>query len=94
MGSLQWLSTQSRPDILFEVNQLQHTTNKRVIESSLAAETHAALLAHGLSRFVQALLVESRFGPEIVCALDDDDWQGLLPVNMMADCKSVYIRHR
>ena len=66
------------------------TTNKRVIESSLAAETHAAITAHGLARFVQALLTEVRHGPSIIQAIDDEDWQDLIPMNMITDCKSIY----
>ncbi|CAL1168448.1 unnamed protein product [Cladocopium goreaui] len=66
------------------------TTNKRVIESSLAAETHAAIQAHGLSRFVQALLAEATLGTEVVSYLDDEDWQSIAPLNMITDCKSIY----
>lgn len=66
------------------------TTNKRVVESSLAAETHAAILAHGLGRFVQAMMTESKYGPELITAFDDEDWQGVIPMNMITDCKSIY----
>ena len=66
------------------------TTNKRVIESSLAAETHAAILAHGLARFVQALLTEGKFGRQLITEFDEEDWQGVIPLNMITDCKSIY----
>lgn len=66
------------------------TTNKRVIERSLAAETHAAILAHGLARFVQAMWTESRFGTQVITGLDEQDWQSVLPLNMITDCKSIY----
>ena len=66
------------------------TTNKRVIESSLAAETHAAILAHGLGRFVQAMVAEGVYGPKLVTSFDEEDWQGVIPMNMITDCKSIY----
>lgn len=66
------------------------TTNKRVVESSLSAETHAAISANGLGRFVQALVAESRFGPDLVTALDEEDWQDVVPLHMITDCKSIY----
>lgn len=50
------------------------TTNKRVVESSLAAETHAAILAHGLGRFVQAMMTESKYGPDLITAFDGEDY--------------------
>ena len=66
------------------------TTNKRVVDSSLAAETHAAITAHGLGRFVQALGAETRFGPDLVTAIDDDEWQQIVPMHMVTDCRSIY----
>ena len=64
--------------------------NKRVIESSFAAETHAALMAHGMARFCQVLLSEIRCGGRVVSAIEDDRWQQLTPVTLVTDCKSVY----
>ena len=66
------------------------TTNKRVVESSLSAETHAAIMAHGLARFCQAVLAEIRFGNEVVTAFEDEDFQKHTPLNMITDCKSIY----
>ena len=76
--------------IKMNVLDWKSTTNKRVVESSLAAETHAAILAHGLGRFLQALLAEVSYGSEVICYLDDEDWQALTPMNMITDCKSIY----
>ena len=42
------------------------STNKRVIESSFAGETHAALMALGMGHFSQVLMSELRFGSEVV----------------------------
>ena len=66
------------------------STNKRVIESSFAAETHAALMAHGMARFCQVLLSEIRCGGRVVSAIEDDGWQQLTPLTLVTDCKSVY----
>ena len=66
------------------------STNKRVIESSFAAETHAALMAHGMARFCQVLLSEIRCGGLVMSAIDDDGWQMLTPLTIITDCKSVY----
>lgn len=85
-GDMEVTGKQVRINIL----DWKSTTNKRVIESSLAAETHAAILAHGLSRFVQALITEMKYGSKIVTALDEEDWQSILPLNMITDCKSIY----
>ena len=65
-------------------------TNRRVIESSFAAETHGAIMGHNMARFAQVLLSEIRFGSEVISAIDDEGWQGLCPVTMVTDCKSIY----
>ena len=65
-------------------------TNRRVVESSFASETHAALMGHNMSRFAQVLLAEIRFGSEVVAAVEDDGWQDLCPVTLITDCKSIY----
>ena len=66
------------------------STNRRVVESSFAAETHGALLAHGLAHFCQVLLAEMKHGGDVIRAVSDEDWQGLVPLNMVTDCKSLY----
>ncbi|CAE7552795.1 RE2 [Symbiodinium natans] len=57
-------------------------TNRRVVESSFAAETHAALMGHGMARFAQVLVSEVRHGKEIVSALGDEDWQGVVSTTL------------
>ena len=65
-------------------------TNSRVIESSFAAETHAAIMGHNMSRFAQVLLSEIKYGSDVISAVEDDGWQDLCPVTMVTDCKSIY----
>ena len=76
--------------IRMNVVDWKSTTNKRVVESSLSAETHAAIMAYGLARFCQAVLAEIRFGSEVVTAFEDEDFQKHTPLNMITDCKSIY----
>ena len=83
-------SMEEHGPVKMNVLDWKSTTNKRVIESSLSAETHAAIHAHGLGRFLQALLAEVTFGSEVIGYLDDEDWQALTPMNMITDCKSIY----
>ena len=66
------------------------STNKRVIESSFAGETHAALMALGMGHFCQVLMCELRFGSQIVGSVDDDGWNDLVPMSVVTDCKSIY----
>ncbi|CAE6970895.1 RE1 [Symbiodinium sp. CCMP2592] len=65
-------------------------TNRRVIESSFAAETHAAIMGHNMSRFAQVLLCELKYGSRVMSAVEDDGWQQLVPLTMVTDCKSIY----
>ena len=65
-------------------------TNRRVVESSFASETHAALMGHSMSRFAQVLLSEIRYGSEVIAAVEDDGWQDFCPVTLITDCKSIY----
>ena len=66
------------------------STNRRVIESSFAAETHAAIMGHNMSRLAQVLLSEIKYGSHVVSAIEDDGWQSLAPVTLVTDCKSIY----
>ncbi|CAE7260901.1 RE1 [Symbiodinium sp. KB8] len=66
------------------------STNRRVIESSFAAETHAAIMGHNMARFAQVLLSEIKYGSQVVSAVEDDGWQSLVPVTLVTDCKSTY----
>ena len=66
------------------------STNRRVVDSSFAAESHAAVQGHSLGRHVQALMSEFRWGSKIVCEFDDKEWQERIPMYMCTDCKSLY----
>ncbi|CAE7707379.1 RE1 [Symbiodinium sp. CCMP2592] len=66
------------------------STNRRVVESSFAAETHAAIMGHNMSRFAQVLLSEIRYGSKVISAIEDDGWQQLAPVTLVTDCRSIY----
>ncbi|CAE7351286.1 MAL3P3.6 [Symbiodinium sp. CCMP2592] len=66
------------------------STNRRVVESSFAAETHAAIMGHNMSRFAQVLLSEIRYGSQVISAIEDDGWQQLAPLTLVTDCRSIY----
>ena len=60
------------------------------MESSFAAETHAALMALGMGHFSQVLMSELRFGSDVVGSVEDDCWNDLTPMTLVTDCKSIY----
>ena len=66
------------------------STNKRVVESLLSAETHAAIMAHGRARYCQAALLEMKFGQGLITAFEDEEFQEHTPMNMVTDCKPIY----
>ena len=66
------------------------STNKRVIESSFAGETHAALMALGMGHFCQVLMSELRFGSDVVGSVEDDGWNDLVQMTLVTDCRSIY----
>ena len=66
------------------------STNKRVIESSFAGETHAALMALGMGHFCQVLMSEMKFGSQVIGSVEDDGWNDLVPMTVVTDCKSIY----
>ena len=65
-------------------------TNRRVVESSFAAETCGALMGHNMTSFAQVLMSEILYGSEVISAVEDDGWQDLCPVTLITVCKSVY----
>ena len=73
----------------FNLLDWKSSTNRRVVESSFAAETHAAVTALGMTKFCQVLLSEIRFGSDVVSAVEDDGWQSLTPATLVTDCKSI-----
>ena len=66
------------------------STNKRVIESSFAAENHAALMALGMGHFSQVMTSELKFGSEVISSVEDDGWNDLVSMVLVTDCKSIY----
>ena len=66
------------------------STNRRIVESSCAAETHAAVMGINMAKFSQVIMSEIKYGPEIVTAVEDDGWQTLAPVTFITDCRSIY----
>ena len=66
------------------------STNRRVIEASFAAETHAALVGLGMGHCSQVLMAELRFGSDVVGSVEDDGWSDPIPMTLVTDCKSVY----
>ena len=65
-------------------------TNKRIIESSFAAETHAAIMGHGCGHYQRTLLLEIYHGKHVVLDSERVAWEELMPLRMITDCKSVY----
>ena len=65
-------------------------SNKRIIESSFAAETHAALMGYGNGHFMRVLLLEVYKGSFAVSQAEGTDWFSQMPLVMATDCKSVY----
>lgn len=63
-------------------------TNKRVLESSFAAETHGATMAHGIGHHLRALYAEITVGSWAIRA-SDFEWRRHTPFAMVTDCKSV-----
>jgi hypothetical protein len=76
--------------VAMNVLDWKSSTDKRVVESSLAAETHAAILGHGLGRFLQVLTAEARLGSKVMYYLDEEDYQSITPMTMITDCRSIY----
>ena len=85
-GSTEIKSTPNHVNIL----DWRSSTNKRVVESSFAAETHAALMGLGMGHFCQVLASELRFGSEVVGSVEDDGWNDLVQMVLVTDCKSIY----
>ena len=64
-------------------------TNRRIVESSFAAETHGAIMGFGQGQYQRMLLLEIMHGSWIV-QRDDLDLDRLTPLVLCTDCKSVY----
>eukprot|EP00435_Cladocopium_sp_Y103_P054342 s1586_g17.t1 len=64
-------------------------TNRRIVESSFAGETHGALLGHAQGQHLRVLLSEIYYGENIVKS-SEEEWGSLIPLVMCTDCKSVF----
>lgn len=64
-------------------------TNRRIVESSFAAETHGAIMGFGQGQYQRMLLLEIMHGSWIV-QRDDLELDRLIPLVLCTDCKSVY----
>ena len=76
--------------INFNLLDWKSATNRRVVESSFAAETQAALLGRGLAQYVQSLHIETMHGIDTMLECDDQGTQEMIPTYMITDCKSLY----
>ena len=65
-------------------------TNRRVIESSFAAETHAAMLGHSSGQYLRALLMEIQIGDWVIRENEDVEWDRFMPLVMVTDCRAVF----
>ena len=74
----------------FNVISWKTKSNKRIVESSFAGETHAALMGYGSGHYVRMLLLEISLGSQVVKMDESTQWFDLVPLIMATDCKSVY----
>lgn len=65
-------------------------TNRRIIESSFAADTHAAVIGCGCGQYQRILLLEIYFEEHAVLDSEQIAWEKLIPLRLIADCRSVY----
>ena len=64
-------------------------TNRRIVESSFAGETHGALLGHAQGHHLRVLLSEICYGENIVKS-SEEEWGSLITMVMCTDCRSVF----
>ena len=65
-------------------------TNKRIVESSFAAETHASIMGYDGGHYQRMLLAEINFGSWVVRTDMPCDLHSLVPLVMVTDCRSLY----
>ena len=65
-------------------------TNKRVIESSFASETHGAIMGHQNGHHLRALYAEVCHGSWVIKENDTVQWNQIVPLIQCTDCRSVY----
>lgn len=64
-------------------------TNRRIVESTFAAETHAAMMGYGRASFLRSLILEIKLG-EWAIKDDSANWNTVVPLVLSTDCKSVF----
>ena len=67
--------TASKETEALNIIEWKSSTNRRVVESSFAAEASAAVQGHSMGRHVQSLMSEFQWGPKVVVELDEREWQ-------------------
>lgn len=64
-------------------------TNRRIVESSFAAETHGGIMGYGQAHYLRVLLSEVFYGEDLLKS-DESTWGSLISLVMCTDCRSVY----
>lgn len=76
--------------VRFNVIDWRSKTNRRIVESSFAGETHAAFLGHDAGHFVRVLMTHIQVGNDVIFWDERTPWNRLFPLVVCTDCKSVY----
>ena len=90
VGLVKALDLERTDSVPFNVISWKTKSNKRIVESSFAGETHAALMGYGSGHYVRMLLLEISLGSQVVKMDESTQWFDLVPLIMATDCKSVY----
>lgn len=65
-------------------------SNKRILESSFAAETHAALMGYGNGHYLRVLMLEINCGSHAIQQPEGTDWYSQMKLVMATDCRSLF----
>ena len=77
-------------EVPINVLQWKTRTNRRIVESSFAAETHAAHMGYGNGHYLRVLYLEIMCGGHALQQDESADWFGQMPLIMATDCRSVF----
>ena len=77
-------------EVPMNVLQWKTRTNRRIVESSFAAETHAAHMGYGNGHYLRVLYLEIMCGSNAIQQDEGADWFNQMPLVMATDCKSVF----
>lgn len=77
-------------EVPINVLQWKTRTNRRIVESSFAAETHAAHMGYGNGHYLRVLYLEIMCGSHALQQDEAADWFQQMPLYMATDCRSVY----